>query len=143
MSGNPIKCRQRAARCMELANASKNANDRRKLTDLAASWGRLADKLERAQSMSEDSKRTQEYVAKGLRHPLGGASFAGSTDGQFTPIDIERPMEMPRDEVQQKSEKRNKKISDDAVGTCREKALDEAIENTFPASDPISTEQPV
>jgi hypothetical protein len=25
---------------------------------------------------------------------------------------------------------------------CREKALDEALKNTFPASDPVSVEQP-
>ena len=50
---------------------------------------------------------------------------------------------MPQDESQRKSEKFKMKISDEAERNRREKALDEAIENTFPASDPVSAEQPV
>lgn len=57
--------------------------------------------------------------------------------------DIEGPMKIPRDEAQQKSEKFKTKISDEAERKRREKALDDAIENTFPASDPVSAEQPV
>ena len=34
-------------------------------------------------------------------------------------------------------------ISDEAERKRGEKMLDEAIENTFPASDPVSAEQPV
>ena len=34
-------------------------------------------------------------------------------------------------------------ISDEAERKRRDKALDEAIENTFPASDPVSVEQPL
>ena len=41
-----------------------------------------------------------------------------------------------------KSEKFITKISDEAERKRRENALDEAIENTFPASDPVSAEQP-
>jgi hypothetical protein len=52
-------------------------------------------------------------------------------------------MKMPRDEAQRKPEKFEKKISDEAKRKSCEKALDEAIENTFPASDPVSAEQPV
>ncbi len=40
-------------------------------------------------------------------------------------------------------EKSKMKISIEAERKRREKALDEAIENTFPASDPVSSEQPV
>jgi hypothetical protein len=40
-------------------------------------------------------------------------------------------------------EKSKTKISIEAECERREKALDEAIENTFPASDPVSSEQPV
>jgi hypothetical protein len=29
-----------------------------------------------------------------------------------------------------------------AISVCQEEALDEALENTFPASDPVSVEQP-
>ena len=49
---------------------------------------------------------------------------------------------MPRDESQRKPEKFKTKISDEAERKRREMALDEAIENTFPASDPVSAEQP-
>jgi len=49
---------------------------------------------------------------------------------------------MPRDELQRNAENIKKKISDEAERKRRENALDEAIENTFPASDPVSAEQP-
>jgi hypothetical protein len=49
---------------------------------------------------------------------------------------------MPRDELQRNAENIKKKISDEAERKRRENALDEAIENTFPASDPVSVEQP-
>ena len=52
-------------------------------------------------------------------------------------------MEMPQNESQQKSKKFITKISDEAERKRGEKVLDEAIENTFPASDPVSAEQPV
>ena len=52
-------------------------------------------------------------------------------------------MEMPQNETQQKSEKFITKISDEAERKRGEEVLDEAIENTFPASDPVSAEQPV
>jgi hypothetical protein len=62
MPGDPKKCRKRAERCIELANASNNANDRRKLTDLAATWVRLADKLERAETITDKTK--ERHTAK-------------------------------------------------------------------------------
>lgn len=52
-------------------------------------------------------------------------------------------MKIPRDEAHRKYEKFKTKISDEAERKRREMALDEAIENTFPASDPVSAEQPV
>jgi hypothetical protein len=52
-------------------------------------------------------------------------------------------MEMPQNETQQKSEKLITKVSDEVERERGEKVLDEAIENTFPASDPVSAEQPV
>jgi hypothetical protein len=51
-------------------------------------------------------------------------------------------IEMPQNESQQKSEKFITKISDEAERKRGEEVLDEAIENTFPASDPVSAEQP-
>ena len=56
--------------------------------------------------------------------------------------DIEAPMKIPQGESQRKLEQLKKKISDEAERKRRENALDEAIENTFPASDPVSAEQP-
>jgi hypothetical protein len=50
---------------------------------------------------------------------------------------------MPQNELQQKSKKFITKISDEAERKHGERMLDEAIENTFPASDPVSAEQPV
>jgi hypothetical protein len=68
-------------------------------------------------------------------------------DGQMTYRnsggDIEVPMKLPQGESQRKLEKFKKKISDEAERKRRENALDEAIENTFPASDPVSAEQPM
>jgi hypothetical protein len=52
-------------------------------------------------------------------------------------------MKMPQNESQRKLEKFKTKICDEAERKRREKALDEAIENTFPASDPVSVEQPL
>jgi hypothetical protein len=51
-------------------------------------------------------------------------------------------MKMRQDESQRKSDKLKTKIGDEVERKRREKALDEAIENTFPASDPVSAEQP-
>ena len=52
-------------------------------------------------------------------------------------------MKMSQNDTQQNSEKLKTKISDEAERKRRENALDEAIENSFPASDPVSAEQPV
>jgi len=51
-------------------------------------------------------------------------------------------MEMPQNESQQKSKKFITKISDEAERKHGEKVLDEAIENTFPASDPSASSRP-
>jgi len=52
-------------------------------------------------------------------------------------------MKMPQNESQRISEKFKTEISDEAERKRRENALDEAIENSFPASDPVSAEQPL
>jgi hypothetical protein len=52
-------------------------------------------------------------------------------------------MKMSQNDTQQNPEKLRTKISDEAERKRREKALDEAIENSFPASDPVSAEQPL
>ena len=50
---------------------------------------------------------------------------------------------MSQNDTQQNPEKLKTKISDEAERKRRENALDEAIENSFPASDPVSAEQPL
>jgi hypothetical protein len=52
-------------------------------------------------------------------------------------------MKMQKNESQPIAEKSKTDISDEPERKRREKVLDEAIENTFPASDPVSAEQPV
>jgi hypothetical protein len=52
-------------------------------------------------------------------------------------------MEMPQTETQRKSKKFINTIGDEAERKRGEEVLDEALENTFPASDPVSAEQPV
>jgi hypothetical protein len=52
-------------------------------------------------------------------------------------------MKMQKNESQRIAEKFKTDISDEPERKRREKVLDEAIENTFPASDPVSAEQPV
>jgi hypothetical protein len=49
---------------------------------------------------------------------------------------------MPQNETERKPQKLKTTISEEAERNRREKALDEALENTFPASDPVSAEQP-
>jgi hypothetical protein len=50
---------------------------------------------------------------------------------------------MQQNEPQREAEKAKTEIIDEAERKRRERALDQAIENTFPASDPVSAEQPV
>jgi len=50
---------------------------------------------------------------------------------------------MQKNESQRIAETFETKIGEEPERERREKALDEAIENTFPASDPVSAEQPV
>jgi hypothetical protein len=50
-------------------------------------------------------------------------------------------MKMQQNESQRIAEEFIKKINYETERKRREKALDEAIENTFPASDPVSAEQ--
>ena len=52
-------------------------------------------------------------------------------------------MKKSQAESQRKLEKFKKKIGDEAERERRETALDDAIANTFPASDPVSAVQPV
>ena len=56
MPGDPKECREHAANCVEMANASENDNDKGRLKELAASWDKLAAELERARAIIEKHK---------------------------------------------------------------------------------------
>ena len=51
MPGDPKECREHARNCMQLAEASANAEITRTFVDLAHSWTRLALDLESAQAL--------------------------------------------------------------------------------------------
>ncbi len=63
MPGDARECRRRAARCVALANGSKIEIEKQRLMALAATWARLADKLERSEATA-DSTKTQDREAK-------------------------------------------------------------------------------
>ena len=51
MPGDPKECREHARNCLQLAEASANAEITRTFVDLAHSWTRLALDLESAQAL--------------------------------------------------------------------------------------------
>ena len=51
MPGDPKECRKHARNCLQLAEASANAEITRTFVDLAHSWTRLALDLESAQAL--------------------------------------------------------------------------------------------
>jgi len=57
MPGDPKECRDRAARCEELAKIAENPEHARVLANLARQWLRLALQLERAQAVLNERKR--------------------------------------------------------------------------------------
>jgi hypothetical protein len=72
----------------------------------------------------------------------GISKSSGTVSGQRTKLAETRKTGMTIG-VPKRLEKSKTKISIKAEYERRDKALDEAIENTFPASDPVSAEQPV
>jgi hypothetical protein len=54
MIGDPKACRRNAKCCMEVANETMHENLKRKLIDLAGTWTRLADELDRIQVMMDE-----------------------------------------------------------------------------------------
>ena len=51
MPGNPKECREHAKHCLELARGAPSALGKARFEDLAQSWVRLANDLERAQAL--------------------------------------------------------------------------------------------
>jgi hypothetical protein len=64
MPGDARECRRRAAHCVALANATKIETETQRLMALAATWARLADKIERSEAIVADSTITQDRQAK-------------------------------------------------------------------------------
>lgn len=50
--GDPEECRQYAARCRELADQTNDPLAQKAYLDLAQSWSRLADELERVRILA-------------------------------------------------------------------------------------------
>ena len=48
MPGDPVFCRQNAARCRQLASGVTDLDLKKALADVAHSWEQLADKIEAA-----------------------------------------------------------------------------------------------
>lgn len=60
MPGDPKECRKHAARCVELANASTSEVTKSKFMGLANTWLKLAEELERAKTIIEESKSDED-----------------------------------------------------------------------------------
>ena len=56
MPGDPKECRRHAARCIEMADASENEVTKSTFVNLATMWVKLAEELERAKAMIDESK---------------------------------------------------------------------------------------
>ena len=78
MSGDPKECRQHALACLRLVQTSASPQARQEFADLARTWIRLADDLERTlvlldvlEDETEPERRTGEYAHE--EAPDGGA----------------------------------------------------------------------
>src|SRR5262245_58377695 len=56
MPGNPKECRERAARCLELAASAANDGIKQMFLNIARHWEALAMELERAKEILNDEK---------------------------------------------------------------------------------------
>jgi hypothetical protein len=66
MPGDPEECRKHARNCLQLAEASTNAEITRTFVDLAHSWTRRALDLESAQALCGATPRTDEELSLSL-----------------------------------------------------------------------------
>jgi hypothetical protein len=58
MPGDPRECRLRAARCAELAQTARSTELKAMLINLSKNWEQMANELERAQALMQDSPPT-------------------------------------------------------------------------------------
>ena len=62
MPGDPKQCRQHAEHCVQLANTMKNEIDRGRMLNIASTWLKLADELERAKTIINESISRQPEI---------------------------------------------------------------------------------
>jgi hypothetical protein len=67
MPGDPRECRERAARCLELATEAANEGIKQTFLRIARHWQILAEELERAKSILDDEKGTIRISLKKRR----------------------------------------------------------------------------
>jgi hypothetical protein len=67
MPGDPKECRQRAARCLELAADAANEGIKQMFLNIAKHWETLASELERTKKMLDDEKGALKLVGKPRR----------------------------------------------------------------------------
>ena len=82
MPGDPKECRQRAAHCIELANAAKSENDKRRMMELAATWVRLADEVREGSAMKIDGGCHCGYLRYEAEADTDRATICHCTDCQ-------------------------------------------------------------
>jgi hypothetical protein len=86
-------------------------------------------------------KQTEEQAKRAFTHGSGGANADMAVEGDCKPEDrhIEVPHARVADEPLADGEKHDQLAAKEAKAEDRQEALlDEAIEETFPGSDPIS-----
>ena len=62
MLGDPQECRLRARQCLLMANRAVSREEQRTYERIHRSWNRLADEIERAQTISATSRATKLAV---------------------------------------------------------------------------------
>jgi len=68
MPGDPRECRERAARCLELAAEAVNDGIKQTFLRIAKHWQLLAEELERARSVLDDEKGAIKFSVKKRRN---------------------------------------------------------------------------
>lgn len=86
------------------------------------------------------SKQTEEQAKRAFTHGSGGANADMAVESEYKPEDrhIETPHARPAEPLAE-GEKHDHMAANEAKSEDRQEALlDEALEETFPGSDPIS-----
>jgi hypothetical protein len=65
MPGDPKECRQHALNCVQLAKTAESPEARDRFANLARTWIRLAEELERMQAVLAEDEDEQELEQTG------------------------------------------------------------------------------